>query len=45
VVTEVEQIVILNQYNSWLKGEFLDLTLEREEIDEHTVWRFNKREE
>ena len=24
--------------------EFLDLILEREEIDEHTIWQFNKRE-
>ena len=34
----------INQYKSWLKGEFLDLILEREEIDEHTIWQFNKRE-
>ena len=31
-------------YESWLKGEFFTLTLEKEEIDEHTVWQFNKRE-
>ena len=33
-----------NQYESWLKGEFFSLTLEREEIDEHSVWQFNKTE-
>ena len=32
----------MNQYATWLKGEYFTLNLKKEEIDEHTVWQFEK---
>ena len=32
----------MNQYATWLKGEFFTLNLKREEVEEHTVWKFEK---
>lgn len=32
----------LNQYEKWLKGQYFTLNLKREEVDEHTVWQFEK---
>ena len=32
----------LNQYDTWLKGKYLTLNLNRDEIEEHEVWKFKK---
>ena len=33
----------LNQYLTWLKGQYFTLSLNREEVEEHTVWKFETR--
>jgi len=35
----------LNHYPKWLNGEFFTINLDRKEVEEHSVWRFNKGEE
>ena len=32
----------MNQYATWLKEEYFTLNLKKEEVDEHTVWLFEK---
>ena len=32
----------MNQYSTWLKGQYFVLNLNREEVDEYTVWQFKK---
>jgi penicillin amidase len=38
----VDSEFCLNQYSTWLKGQYFTLKLKREEIDEQTVWQFGK---
>jgi acyl-homoserine lactone acylase PvdQ len=38
----VDSEFCLNQYATWLKGQYFTLKLKREEVDEHTVWQFDK---
>ena len=38
----VESDFSMNQYTTWLKGQYFTLNLKREEVDEHTVWQFEK---
>ena len=38
----VDSEFCLNQYATWLKGQYFTLKLKREEVDEHTIWQFDK---
>lgn len=38
----VDSEFCLNQYSTWLKGQYFTLKLKRGEVEEHTVWQFNK---